>query len=126
MTSLVSRQLLLSGSNNCRFVKPDEIRIIYPMYFLDHIAEAAIVAARDRGELDNLPGAGKQLVLDDDSSIPHELRAAYRILKNSGHLPPAVVRLKKIAELETEMVELDCDQKKIELLTRLSLLRSQL
>jgi len=96
------------------------------MYFLDHIAEAAIVAARDRGELDNLPGAGKPLVLDDDSAIPPDLRTAYRILKNSGHLPPAVVRLNKIADLEKQVYELEYGQKKTDLLTLLSLLRSQL
>ena len=60
------------------------------MDILDQIAEARIQEALRAGELSNLPGAGKPLQLDDDSMIPKELRAAYRILKNSGFLPPEI------------------------------------
>ena len=49
------------------------------MLFSDKIAEELIAAAVARGELDNLPGQGKPLVLDDTSAIPKELRAGYRI-----------------------------------------------
>ncbi|WP_420170527.1 DnaJ family domain-containing protein, partial [Paenibacillus larvae] len=37
--------------------------------------------------MDNLPGQGKPLVLENWSSVPEDLRLAYKILKNSGHLP---------------------------------------
>ncbi|MDS4071422.1 MAG: DUF1992 domain-containing protein [Candidatus Competibacter sp.] len=58
------------------------------MNLLDRIAEARIQEAIERGDLRGLPGEGKPLQLDDDSAVPEELRAAYRILKNAGFLPP--------------------------------------
>lgn len=48
------------------------------------IAEDKIKTAIKKGELDNLPGKGKPLQLDDLSSIPEDLRMGYRLLKNAG------------------------------------------
>lgn len=70
------------------------------MSLLDQLAEKHILAAQRQGDLDNLAGAGQPLQLDDDSHVPAELRASYRILKNSGYLPPEL-------ELRREAVELD-------------------
>ena len=67
---------------------------------LDHIVERKIAEAISRGELDNLPGAGRPLELDDDSLVPEDLRLAYRILKNAGFVPPEVETLNEIAALE--------------------------
>ena len=67
---------------------------------LDQIAEARIQEAIDRGELRGLPGEGKPLQLDDDSAIPEDLRAAYRILKNAGFLPPELQLRKELREAE--------------------------
>jgi hypothetical protein len=51
---------------------------------LHYIAERKIEEAIARGELDNLPGAGRPLDLDDvDPLLPAEMRMAWRILKNS-------------------------------------------
>jgi hypothetical protein len=66
----------------------------------DLIAERKIAEALARGEFDNLPGEGRPLELDDDALIPEELRAAYRILKNAGFVPPEVQALNDIATLE--------------------------
>ena len=60
---------------------------------LDFIAEQRIAEAIANGELDDLPGAGKALELDDDALVPEELRVAYRILKNAGLAPPEVKKL---------------------------------
>lgn len=60
------------------------------MLLLDQLAEARIAEAVERGELDDLPGAGKPLQLDDDDFVPPELRMAYRMLKNAGFVPPEV------------------------------------
>ncbi|MTD29221.1 DnaJ family domain-containing protein [Erwinia sorbitola] len=70
------------------------------MSLLDQLAEKHILAALRQGELDNLPGSGHPLQLDDDSHVPEELRAGYRILKNSGFLPPEL-------EMRREAIELD-------------------
>lgn len=50
------------------------------------IAEDKIKTAIKNGELDNLPGKGKPLELEDLSMIPEDLRMAYRLLKNSGFM----------------------------------------
>lgn len=58
------------------------------MSVIDDWAERHIQEALNKGELKNLKGEGQPLLLDDDSQVPPELRAGYRILKNSGYLPP--------------------------------------
>ncbi|AUX71334.1 DUF1992 domain-containing protein [Erwinia pyrifoliae] len=70
------------------------------MSLIDEWVEKHILAALRQGDFDNLPGSGRPLQLDDDSHVPEELRASYRILKNSGYLPPAL-------EMRREAVELD-------------------
>jgi hypothetical protein len=54
---------------------------------LMRIAERKIQEAIERGELDNLPSAGRRLALDDDALVPAELRTGYRLLKNAGFVP---------------------------------------
>ena len=56
-----------------------------------------IAEAIARGELDDLPGAGRPLDLDDDALVPEELRLAYRILKNAGFVPAELETLKEMA-----------------------------
>ena len=51
------------------------------MWLLDQWAERHITDAQSKGEFDGLPGTGEPLVLDDDSHIPPELRAGFRLLK---------------------------------------------
>lgn len=70
------------------------------MLTLDAIAERRIREAQERGEFDRLPGASAPLDLDDDALVPEDLRAAYRILKNSGFLPPAFEAHREIREIE--------------------------
>jgi len=70
------------------------------MLLFDLIAEQKIAEAIGRGELSDLPGAGKPLQLDDDALIPEDLRMAWRILKNAGFVPPQVEALREIGELE--------------------------
>jgi hypothetical protein len=74
---------------------------------LDFLAEQRIAEAIANGELDELPGKGRPLELDDDALVPEDLRLAYRILKNAGFVPPEVETLNKIAELE-RLAGLDC------------------
>ena len=70
------------------------------MNLLDAIVEARIQEAMERGELRDLPGAGKPLQLDDDSAVPEELRTAYRLLKNAGYLPPELQLRQEVHEAE--------------------------
>ncbi|NJN14887.1 MAG: DUF1992 domain-containing protein [Oscillochloris sp.] len=45
-------------------------------------------AAEQAGIMDDLPGAGKPLKLDEDTGVPDELRVGFRMLKSAGFAPP--------------------------------------
>ena len=60
------------------------------MTIIDQLAETQIEQAIARGELNDLPGQGKPLQLEDDRMIPEEYRMAYRVLKNAGMVPPEI------------------------------------
>ena len=79
------------------------------MLILELLAERKIEEAIACGEFDDLPGAGRPLDLDDDPLVPEDLRAAYRILKNAGYVPPEVQTLNQIAELERYIARDDLD-----------------
>jgi hypothetical protein len=57
------------------------------MGFLDRIVEEKIKAAQQEGAFDNLPGKGKPLNLDEDSSVPEDLRLTFKVLRNANCLP---------------------------------------
>lgn len=98
------------------------------MWLIDRLAEQRIAEAQQRGEFDDPPGAGQPLVLDDDSAVPMELRTAYRLLKNSGYLPPELHLRGEIACVEQLLAAADnkherstCTRRLAYLLTRLNL-----
>ncbi len=76
---------------------------------LDFIAEKRIAEAVSKGELEDLPGAGRPLDLEDDKLVPEELRLAYRILKNAGYVPAELETLKEIGELEALVADGELD-----------------
>jgi hypothetical protein len=49
------------------------------------VSEDRIKKAYQEGEFDQLPGLGKPMKIEDLSSIPEELRMAYKLLKNAGY-----------------------------------------
>jgi len=63
------------------------------------IAEARIVEAIERGDLDELPGSGRPLELEDISRVPAEVRPAYKVLRNAGVLPPELELSREIHAL---------------------------
>lgn len=70
------------------------------MDLLDRLAEDEIAAATARGAFDGLPGAGQPQNLTDDAPVPPELRAGYRLLKNSGFLPPELECRRELRNVE--------------------------
>ena len=70
------------------------------------LVDLRIAEAAAKGEFDNLLGAGKPLELDDDSHVPEEERAAYRLLKNSGFVPP---ELAEISEINALLAQIERD-----------------
>ena len=69
------------------------------MDYLHRIVEDRIQEAQKEGAFDNLPGKGKPLALEDDSSIPEDLRLAFKILKNANCLPIEMEMRKEIFNL---------------------------
>jgi hypothetical protein len=69
------------------------------MSMFARIAEAKILIGIERGEFDDLPGAGKPLELEDLSRIPAHLRAGYKLLRNADALPPEVELRREIHSL---------------------------
>ena len=69
------------------------------MLLLDAIAERRIAEAIERGEFDDLPGAGRPLDMEDDALIAEELRVAYRILRNAGCVPQEIETRREIYTL---------------------------
>ncbi|MDY0929372.1 DUF1992 domain-containing protein [Enterobacter sp. CFBP8995] len=97
------------------------------MWLIDQLVEQHIREAQEKGELSNLPGEGAPLKIDDDSGVPVELRTAYRLLKNSGHIPPELEMRREALTLNDLLRDLNPDDGKArELSKRLALLEIKL
>lgn len=73
------------------------------MLIFEILAEKKILEAASRGELDDLPGAGRPLDLEDDALVPEDLRMASRILKNAGlDRAPVTQRLRILEKAKIE------------------------
>ncbi len=93
------------------------------MFFgFERIVEERILAAQRNGEFDNLEGAGKPLQPEDMSRVPHELRMAYKILKNADCLPPEVELQKEIITTEKMLSGLKDTQERFKVLKKLNFL----
>lgn len=86
------------------------------------LAEERIREAQDRGEFDNLPGQGRPLQLEDDSHVPEELRMAYKLLRNSGYLPPEIEERKEIDSLLDLLENCQDEQTRVRQMRRLEAL----
>jgi hypothetical protein len=69
------------------------------VHFFERIAEARITEAIDRGEFEDLAGAGRPLELEDLSHVPPDLRLAYKVLRNAQVVPPEVGLRREIHSL---------------------------
>lgn len=93
-----------------------------PISGFDALVEKHIAEAQAQGVFDDLPGAGQPLKLDDDAMVPEELRAAYRILKNSGYVPPEVEALRDLREIEYMIERAEDDTERSALLGKFNAL----
>lgn len=84
------------------------------------IAEKMIAEAIERGEFDNLDGAGKPLKLDDDTFVPEDLRMAYKVLSNAGFLPPELELKKEIVNMGDLIRSLDDDKERMKKIRELN------
>ena len=65
--------------------------------------EQKIKEAMERGEFDNLSGAGKPLDLEAYFNTPEDLRMAFSMLKSNEFVPEEVEIFKEIAELDEKI-----------------------
>lgn len=76
------------------------------------LVEERIKQAQKDGAFDNLEGSHQPLKFEDEN-IPQEFRLAYKILKNSGFLPPELELKNKITQTEQllEAAEIDTPER---------------
>ena len=70
------------------------------MLLFEMMAEEKIRDAMAKGELENLPGAGKPIPDEQGLEfVAAEMRMAYRILKNAGFVPEEVQLRREISDV---------------------------
>ena len=92
----------------------------------NRIIEDKILSAQKEGKLDNLPGSGKPLDIEDDSGVPEDLRLAYKILKNAGCVPPELHDHAEIRRTEDLLQESDDLTETYRSMKRIRFLKSKL
>lgn len=90
------------------------------MSFIERIAERRIREAIERGELDDLPLAGKPLTLESNPLVPEDLRLAYKLLKDAGFLPPEMELRKEIVTLRELLDSVEEDDERIRIARRIN------
>ncbi|HQU50316.1 MAG TPA: DUF1992 domain-containing protein, partial [Casimicrobiaceae bacterium] len=86
----------------------------------------ALAAAVESGERSNLPGEGRPLELDESPLVTEALRAAYRILRNAGFVPPEVEACRERATLARMVASLDDEPARRRAALRLALIEARL
>lgn len=86
------------------------------------IAEKRIAQAIEEGSLRTDGWKNKPLPREDDHMVPPELKMAYKILKNSGYMPPELETRKEIYNLEEMISKTEDEQTKLRQLKKLNAL----
>ena len=90
------------------------------------IAERRIAQAIEDGTLQTDRWRNKPLPLDDDSFVPNDLKMAYKILKNSGFVPPEIETRKDIHKLEDLIKQTEDEHQRVKQMKKLSVLLMKL
>lgn len=89
------------------------------------LAEERIDKAMKEGAFDGLPGSGRPLLLEDDTMVPEDLRMAYKVLKNSGHLPPELEEARDIHNARDLLAACEDEEERYRQMQKLNLLITQ-
>ncbi len=89
---------------------------------LQRIAEQRIAKAIEDGTLKTDGWKNKPLPLNDDAFVPEDLKMAYKILKNSGYVPPEIETRKEIQKLEDLIVKTEDSHQRVKQMKKLDLL----
>lgn len=84
----------------------------------DILAEQRILDALCNGDFDDLPGAGRPLVFEDELFVSPEQRMVNHILRNAGFTPPEIGLRKEIAALRAQIDGLDSGDARLRALRR--------
>ncbi|MBU1052967.1 MAG: DUF1992 domain-containing protein [Proteobacteria bacterium] len=90
------------------------------------IVEERILNAQRKGEFDNLPGAGKPLILEETCMVPEDLRIAYKILKNADYIPPEIELKKEIVKTEELLADMEETAEKYQTIKKLNFMKMKL
>ncbi len=89
---------------------------------LARIAEQKILQALEKGDLNSEKWKNKPLPLDDDRFVPDDLKMAYKILKNSGYLPPEIEEKKEVQRLEELILATEDEHERVKQMKKLDVL----
>ena len=90
------------------------------------IAERKIAKAIQEGTLNIEGWKGKPLPMEDDHLVPDDLKMAYKILKNSGFLPPEIEAKKEIHKLEEMIAQTEDEHVRVKQIKKLNFLLTKL
>lgn len=89
---------------------------------LSFIAEQKIAQAMQERDFNSPKWKNKPLPLDDDSFVPDDLKMAYKILKNSGYLPPEIEDRKEVKKLEDLIACTEDEHERLKQMKKLNVL----
>ncbi len=85
--------------------KSGPIRQLQVRHNYEGLIDQIIAKAQADGLMDNLPGQGQPLNLDDDAMVPDEYRLGHRMLKASGFAPPWIEARRDIDQERARLAE---------------------
>ena len=86
------------------------------------IAEQKIAEAMRERDLNSPKWKNKPLPLEDDRFVPDDLKMAYKILKNSGYLPPEIEERKEVKRLEDLIAKTEDEHERLKQMKKLNVL----
>lgn len=86
------------------------------------IAEQRIAEAMRERDLNSPKWKNKPLPLEDDRFVPDDLKMAYKILKNSGYLPPEIEERKEVQRLEDLIARTEDEHERLKQMKKLNVL----
>jgi hypothetical protein len=86
------------------------------------IAEQRIAEAMRERDLNSPKWKNKPLPLEDDRFVPDDLKMAYKILKNSGYLPPEIEERKEVKRLEDLIARTEDEHERLKQMKKLNVL----
>ena len=89
---------------------------------LARIAERKIAEAMKKMDFTASKFKNKPLPMDDDAHIPADLKMAYKVLKNSGYLPPEIEEKKEVQRLEELIIATEDEHERLRQMKKLNVL----